>query len=630
APQEAQRASCDSGMPIHILPDALVARIAAGEVVERPASVVKELVENAIDAGATDIRVECAEGGKRLIRVTDNGSGIPAAEVALAFEHHATSKLASADDLAEIHTLGFRGEALASIAAVSQVTCITRHAGEASGTLLRFDGGRLITQERIGRAPGTTMTVEHLFARVPARLKFLKSTQTERGHIDGVVTRYALAYPHIRFTLVHDGRVSFQSLGTGNLRDVLVEVYGADAAAQMIEVGEIGDWRSEMRVISNLQSPVSVHGYAALPTLDHANRSKITLFVNGRPVQDAKLSHAVVQAYHTLLMTGRYPVAVIMVRLPPAEVDVNVHPAKAEVRFRDADAVFSAVQRAVRRALLDNMTPPEPPAMLSGWPSDRQEPSAPAPAAGDQTVGIPEPMAQPPLTGSEAWARVGIARQAGALDSRTSPAPPTAQPPSHAQPTTRNLPALRILGQLAESYILAEGPEGLYLIDQHAAHERVLWERLLAQHELGALPSQHLLDPVPVTIPAESASLLEGQLDMLRDLGFEIEPFGGNTFLVRAVPSLMIQDDIAAALREIVADLEMGDAVLRKDLGARVLRRVCKRMAIKAGRVLSFAEMQALVRDLEACESPRTCPHGRPTMIYVGLKQIEKEFGRLG
>ncbi|GIV84140.1 MAG: DNA mismatch repair protein MutL [Candidatus Roseilinea sp.] len=612
-------------MPIHILPDDLVARIAAGEVVERPASVVKELVENAIDAGATDIRIECAEGGKRLIRVTDNGSGIPAAEAALAFAHHATSKLASADDLAAIHTLGFRGEALASIASVSQVTCITRHADEASGTLLRFDGGRLIAQERIGRTPGTTMTVEHLFVRVPARLKFLKSTQTERGHIDGIVTRYALAYPHIRFTLAHDGRVSFQSLGTGRLRDVLVDVYGADAAAQMVEVGAATP--------ESPDSLIQVCGYASLPTLDHANRSKITLFVNGRPVQDAKLSYAVVQAYHTLLMTGRYPVAVIMVRVPPAEVDVNVHPAKAEVRFRDADAVFSAVQRAVRRALLDNITPPAPPSLLSQWPNDRQESGAAALVATDATPSIVKPTAQPPLTGSEAWERVGIARQAGALGGDvpvTGAAASSAPLPQPSPPRTQNLPALRILGQLAESYILAEGPEGLYLIDQHAAHERVLWERLLAQHELGALPSQHLLDPVPVTLPAESVHLLEEQLDMLHDLGFDIAPFGGNTFLVRAVPALMVQDDIATALREIVADLEMGDAALRKDLEARVLRRVCKRMAVKAGRVLSFAEMQALVRDLEACESPRTCPHGRPTMIYVGLKQIEKEFGRLG
>jgi len=289
-------------MSIRVLPDALVVRIAAGEVVERPASVVKELVENAIDAGATDIRVECLDGGKRLIRVTDNGSGIPAAEVRLAFAHHATSKLASAEDLAGIRTLGFRGEALASIAAVSQVTCLTRHADEVSGTLLRLDGGRIIAEERAGRAPGTTMTVEHLFAHVPARLKFLKSTVTERSHIDGLVVRYAMAYPHIRFTLLHDARPGFQSLGNGHLRDVLVEAYGPDVAAQMVEVNALA-----------AEGSVAVFGYAGLPPLDHANRSKITLFVNGRPVQDARLSHAIVQAYHTLLMTGRYPVAVILV-----------------------------------------------------------------------------------------------------------------------------------------------------------------------------------------------------------------------------------------------------------------------------------------------------------------------------
>jgi DNA mismatch repair protein MutL len=619
-------------MAIRVLPDELVVRIAAGEVVERPASVVKELVENAIDAGATDIRIECVEGGKRLIRVTDDGCGIPSGEATLAFAHHATSKLTSAEDLAEIHTLGFRGEALASIAAVSQVTCITRHADEASGTLLRLDSGRLIAEERIGRAPGTTMTVEHLFARVPARLKFLKSTQTERGHIDGIVTRYALAYPHVRFTLAHDGRRSFQSLGTGHLRDVLVEVYGADAVARMVEVGDSRPSKDGAPDSAAVDVPIFTHGYAALPDFSHANRSRIVLFVNGRPVQDAKLGYAVIQAYHTLLMTGRYPVAVIMVRVPPAEVDVNVHPAKAEVRFRDPDAVFGAVQRAVRRALLDHLAPPEPPSVLGRLPEASPAQTQPPELKAGDVIGQ---AAQPSLSGSEHWERVGIARQGGAWQQNGGEQEGKEQRERRAESaghgsTGRQLPALRILGQLAQAYILAEGPEGLYLIDQHAAHERVLWERVLAQHELGALPSQTLLDPVPVTIPADSACLLAGQLDLLRNLSFDIEPFGSNTFLVRSVPALMIQDDIADAVREIVADLEMGDPVLRRDLEARVLRRVCKRMAVKAGRVLSLAEMQALVRDLEACESPRTCPHGRPTMIHVGLKQLEKEFGRLG
>lgn len=621
-------------MAIRILPDALVARIAAGEVVERPASVVKELIENAIDAGASDIRVECVEGGKRLIRVTDNGSGISAAEVALAFEHHATSKLSSADDLSSIATLGFRGEALASIASVSQVTCVTRCADEPSGTLLRLDNGRVVAQERIGRPPGTTMTVEHLFSRVPARLKFLKSTPTERGHIDGIVTRYAVAYPHVRFALVHDGRPVFQSPGTGRLRDVLVEVYGADVVERMVAIED-----SSESAIADPRARISASGYVALPTLDHPNRSKITLFVNGRPVQDAKLAYAVIQAYHTLLMTGRYPIAVVLVRVPPEDVDVNVHPAKAEVRFRDADGVFSTVQRAVRRTLLANLAPPEPPSVLAAGGADRPAqvelpPAVPAPA--DGAGGVIE--RQPPLTGSEAWERVGIARQINGFDDpaaspSSDPAVSQSQPPPSAPGTAgraSDLPALRILGQLAQTYILAEGPEGLYLIDQHAAHERVLWEKLLTQHELGTMATQALLDPVPVAIPADSAHVLETQLDLLRELGFDIEPFGGNTFLVRGVPALMIQDDVVAAVREIVADLESGDAGLRKDLEARVLRRVCKRLAIKAGRVLAFSEMQALVRDLEACESPRTCPHGRPTMIQIGMAQLEKAFGRLG
>jgi DNA mismatch repair protein MutL len=312
---------------------------------------------------------------------------------------------------------------------------------------------------------------------------------------------------------------------------------------------------------------------------------------------------------------------------------VNVHPAKAEVRFRDADGVFSAVQRAIRKTLLENMAPPEPPSVLSagagGLSSLVQRPVDESTSDTASTDAIIEP--QRPLAGSETWDRVGIAKQNNWSDQMGAlQTPVTQDAPRQSSIVNRHLPALRILGQLALTYILAEGPEGLYLIDQHASHERVLWEKMMAQHELGEVMAQALLDPVPVSVPADSAYLLESSLDALRDLGFDIEPFGGNTFLVRSVPALMIQDDIAAAMREIIGDLEAGDAVLRKDLEARVLRRVCKRMAIKAGRTLSFAEMAALVRDLEACESPRTCPHGRPTMIQISTLQLEKEFGRLG
>ncbi len=633
-------------MPIQILSETLVARIAAGEVVERPASVIKEMMENAIDAGAHDIRIECSEGGRRLIRVTDDGSGIHKSEAVLAFAHHATSKLQSVDDLSHIMTLGFRGEALASIASVSTLTCSTRHVDETVGTLVRIDNGKFISEESIGRNPGTTMTVEHLFARVPARLKFLKSTQTERGHIDGIVTRYALAYPHIRFTLHHDGRRTFQSLGTGNMRDVLIEIYGASSVEQMIPVGEEK---------TGVMGGMSVHGYTALPALDHGNRNKITLFVNGRPVQDVKLAYAVVRAYHTLLMTGRYPIAVIMLQVAPEEVDVNVHPAKAEVRFRDAESAFSAVMRAVRTALLEHLPAPEPPSVFS-LPTG--VPSHPSGTTGDSSSGMTEllsgtateagavnggnPMLrawtgqQPTLSGAEAWERIGIARHVAP----DATGPSTSDQPSYSdaepstlpvKPTMRaQLPALRILGQLATSFIIAEGPEGLYLIDQHAAHERIMYEKMMTARELGAATSQRLLDPVPVDIPADSAYQLHGNLDLLREIGFDIDHFGANTFLVRSVPAVMAQDDITAAIREIVADLEMGDAPLHKDMEARIVRRVCKRMSIKAGRVLAYSEMQALVRDLEACDSPRTCPHGRPTMIQIGVTQLERAFGRVG
>jgi DNA mismatch repair protein MutL len=620
-------------MSIQVLPDTLVARIAAGEVVERPSSAVKELIENAIDAGAKDIRIECADSGKRLIRVTDDGGGIRYDEIELAFTHHATSKLRDASDLDKIGTLGFRGEALASIASVAHVTCVSCHADETSGSLIRIDGGKLITKERIGRTPGTTITIEQLFSRVPARLKFLKSSATEKGHIDGIVMRYAMAYPHIRFTLTHEGRLHFQSLGNGNTRDVLVEVFGAEAAKQMVSIGD------EQRTTSG-DSSIVVSGFAALPALDHGNRSKIMLFVNGRPVQDTKLTYAVIQAYHTLLMTGRYPIAVILVQVPSEDVDVNAHPAKAEVRFRDADGVFSAVQRAVRRALLENMAPPEPPSVLGRTNGDgRTTPNDDGRITDERRTADDNRSSfahQSPLSGSETWERIGIQKGVSSdhwgirtevRQERSGQSALGGEPFTSSKP---QLPALRILGQLAATYIIAEGPEGLYLIDQHASHERVLFEKMLAQLELGEVISQALLDPVSVDIPADSAHLLGENLDMLRETGFDIDHFGGKTFLVRAVPHMMIQDDIAAALREIVADLEMGNSPLRKEIEAKVLRRVCKRMAIKAGRVLSFPEMQALVRDLESCESPRTCPHGRPTMIQIGVQQLEKEFGRLG
>ena len=584
-------------MPIRVLPEEVASQIAAGEVVERPSSVVKELVENGIDAGACDIRVETRAGGKRFIRVTDDGCGVPAAEVELAFQRHSTSKLATADDLARITTLGFRGEALASIAAVSRVTFATRAAGEPVGTLLRLEGGRLVTRQESGRPPGTAVTVEDLFFNVPARRKFLRSERTERRHIDGWLTRYAMAYPALRFTLVHDGRVVFQSPGNDRLRDVLVAVYGLEVGAAVLEI------------IPDDQQPatsIQVTGFVSPPSLHRANRGYITLFVNGRWVQDVRLTYAIIQAYHTLLPTGRYPLAVVMVHLPPEEVDVNVHPTKAEVRFRDGDAVFRAVQKAVRRTLLER---------------------SPVPIAAHPPTAWPVPPAQWARKRSERLAGLRLRPAGEQLRFEEQPPDVAVSETSLALPAGR-IPPLRVVGQLGATYIVAEGPEGMYLIDQHAAHERVLFERLLAERERAEVTSQALLEPQVVELAPEVASLLEEHLEVLSGLGFQVEPFGGTTVLVRALPAIVAETDPARVLEDVAAALSAGGAPLAGTVEEAVARQVCKRAAIKAGQVLAQTEMEELVRALEQCASPRTCPHGRPTMIHLSVEQLAREFGR--
>ena len=585
-------------MPIHVLSEEVASQIAAGEVVERPSSVVKELVENAIDAGARDVRVEARAGGKRFIRVTDDGCGVPAAEVELAFHRHSTSKLSTADDLARVTTLGFRGEALTSIAAISRVAFVTRATDEPVGTLLRLEGGRVVTRQESGRSPGTAMTVEDLFFNVPARRKFLRSERTERRHIDGWLTRYAMAYPALRFTLAHDDRVVFQSPGNDRLRDVLVAVYGLEVGAAVLEI--IPD---DQRPASSIQ----VAGFVSPPSLHRANRGYITLFINGRWVRDVRLTYAITQAYHTLLPTGRYPLAVVMVRLPPEEVDVNVHPAKAEVRFRDGDVVFRAVQRVVRRTLIERSPVPVAARPPTAWPAspaqweERRERLAglrPRPA-GEQLRLKGEPL-DVAVTGTTRALAAG------------------------------KLPPLRVVGQVGVTYIVAEGPEGMYLIDQHAAHERVLFERLLAERQRAEVTSQALLEPQPVELAPEAASLLEEHLEVLGGLGFRVEPFGGTTMLVRALPAIVAEADPVRVLEDVAAALEAGDAPLAGTVEEAVARHVCKRAAVKAGQVMAREEMEELIRALEQCASPRTCPHGRPTMIHLSVEQLAREFGRSG
>ena len=584
-------------MPIRILSPDVASQIAAGEVVERPASVVKELIENALDAGARRVTVTVEAAGRRLIEVADDGSGIPADELALAVVRHATSKVRDTADLFSISTLGFRGEALASIGSVSRLTITSRQGGADAGTQLKVTGGQAGEVRLVGAPQGTLARVEELFYNVPARLKFLKSDATERRQIDTLVTRYALAFPLVHFQLRQDDRLALQTSGDGDRRATLAALYGVDAARQMLEVLAEDDG-------------VSITGFISPVSFTRSNRKDILFFVNRRPVQDAALTTALVQAYHTLVMVGRYPMGMLFLELSPEMVDVNVHPTKAEVRFRDASRLFSAVQRAVRRALLAHLPVPE------------LRPADPFPAY-DGTM---------PAEGDRM--DFGLASVSPSIPYPLSPSPYSSSTSISPRPLPTSLtPLLRLVGQVASTYLVAEGPDGLYLIDQHAAHERVLFERMLAQHNTRndrPLPAQALLQPVAVDLPPASARLLGEQLPLLASLGFQVEPFGATTFLVRTIPALLAGLDATEALRVLVEDFEEDETPLQAQAEARLIARVCKRAAVKAGRALAPQEQQALLDDLQACRSPRTCPHGRPTMIHLSVDLLERQFGRRG
>jgi DNA mismatch repair protein MutL len=608
-------------MPIRLLPEEVASRIAAGEVVERPSSVVKELVENSLDAQATRVEVETRDGGIRLIRIRDNGSGIPSDEVALAFRRHATSKLQIAEDLEEIGTLGFRGEALSSIASVSRTTCITRHIEEETGTRLTLEGGDFVAQTPVGRPHGTELIIENLFYNVPARRKFLRTDRTERRHIDGFLTRYAIAYPGTAFIVSHDGATAITTSGNGDASEVLLSVYGLELGACLLPIPEELTQGHEIRV-RGFVGPTSVH---------RADRGYITIFVNGRWIQDLRLPYGIIQAYHTLLPTKRYPIAFVMIDMPATDVDVNVHPAKTEVRFRDGDAVFRAVQRAVRATVI-HAAPVVAPWMPS--PSTDAE-SRPVETGKAETMremlaalqpsqshihfgGDESPAAGPPEPAQASSGNTAASFQAQRLDIPSRQMPGTVR--------TNELPPLRIVGQLATMFLIAEGPDGLYLIDQHAAHERVLFERLASDAIQGRVAGQPLLEPKVVSLPTDDADRLLQLLPALDAVGLEIDPFGPNTFLVRALPA-QIQHLPPADLLADIAGTE-GEFRVQAEIQEAVIRHICKRAAIKAGQVLSREEMQQLVKDLEQTQNPRTCPHGRPTIIQISTEELARQFGR--
>ena len=581
-------------MPIHVLADEIASQIAAGEVIERPASVIKELVENAINSGAKHIEIRIQGSGQTLIEIQDDGAGIPATELELAVTRHATSKLVNTEDLFNIQTLGFRGEALASIASVSRLSIHSAIEGSDSGAILHVEGGHVLEQKISARIKGTTIRVEDLFYNVPARRKFLKKDSTEKQNNDAFLARYALAYPGIQFKVWQDDLPGLTTSGSDNSREILASVYGLEYARELLQV----DYRDQN---------IRVDGFISPTSITKSNRREITFFVNGRWVQDTSLSAALIQAYHTYLMVGRYPVSVLFIQLPPEDVDVNVHPAKSEVRFKSPDQLFSVVQRAVRKALL--LTNPVPALVSSStWMNPMSE----------QTHFFPQPFENPDYDTPASLPYTQFA----APEVPESSIEPLARPAGL-------MPLLRLVGQVGATYIIAEGPDGLYLIDQHAAHERILYERYIQQRGK-TTQSQILLEPVLVDLPPNKARLLHDQMDAIARMGFDLEPFGSGSFMVRSLPAMFSKISAQTALQIFVDDFEEDEAPFQQEIEAKLVARICKRVAVKGGQVLSTEEQKQLLEDLENCTSPRTCPHGRPTMIHLSVDLLERQFGRRG
>ena len=572
-------ASMDRPNPIQKLPSNVIGKIAAGEVIERPASVVKELLENSLDAGARRISVEIGRGGLDLIRVSDDGGGITPTDLPLAFERHATSKLLTEVDLESVATLGFRGEALPSIAAVADVDVRSRLTDATSGNMLCLTEGQITEQGEKGMPAGTIISVKGLFRRQPARLKFLRSPAAEAAQIAGVVSHYALAYPEARFVLLVDGRLTLQTPGNADLRDTAAGVYGHQVAQALLPLVAEGSVDAELPLVL---------GMIGEPGLSRANRNYMTLFINRRWVRSRTLTYAIEEAYRGFLMTGRHPLAIVDIRLPPADVDVNVHPSKLEVRLRNEREVFALLQRQVRRTLTKRA--PLAPMSATTWAGASQPPPVPrfelAPLALEMTPTAP-PVEQPLLAPS--------------------------------------LPVLRALGQVGTVYIVAEGPGGLYLVDQHAAHERVLFERFLAAGG-AAVDAQGLLEPVAVELAPRQQALLAEMVDELSAQGFALEPFGESTYIVRSVPSVLRDRDVAVTLVEFLDALSREEAV--SDRRQRVAMSLACHAAVRAGQPLSQEEMRELLRQLEATENPRHCPHGRPTMVHMSADALAREFRR--
>jgi DNA mismatch repair protein MutL len=557
------------------MPPDLALKIAAGEVVERPASAVRELIDNALDAGAKRVAIEVWDGGLKTIRVVDDGSGIPREEVALAFQSHATSKIRELDDLQQLSSLGFRGEALPSIAAISRVEIQTATRDQAAGSRFSIEFGKPEDVSPCAVPPGTRIAVADLFSNVPARRTFVRSLRAEGGQITSVVQKQALARPDVQFSLEIEGTTTFSSPGSGRLDDVAMEVFGATAAKSMMTV-----YRDEDGIV--------VEGLVSKPNLSRQNRSLIHIFVNGRAVANRSLVFALTQAFSGFLMTGRYPIAAVHLRVPPQEVDANVHPSKSEVRFAREREVHGALHRAIEAALVEDRFGGQQVAQVEQNGDGRFD-------AGDEQMSLGLLETSPDRTQS------GI-------------------------PELEALPALRIFGQANSTFIVAEGPSGLYMIDQHAAHERVLFDRLDAELEIGRVTSQTLLEPALVELTPKQMEAIDVNADLLSRAGFDLEPFGPGACLVRSLPSAGAKTKVGELVTEVLTELEnLAEPEAARE---RALAALACKAAVKAGASLDVEEMRELVAQLEGTKRPATCPHGRPTMIHLSHSQLEREFGR--
>ncbi len=580
---------------IKILPEHIANKIAAGEVVERPASVVKELVENSIDSGASRIFVETSGGGVKLIKVTDDGSGMSPDDALLAFERHATSKLATDGGLFSISTMGFRGEALPSIASVSRFRVITSP-GDGRGTSVSIDGGNIRGVKETGAPKGTTADVRDLFFNTPARLKFLKSRETELSHIAASVEMLALAHPEIHFRLTNDGRELLDCPPVRELRERIAQVYGRDFAKGLSEI--------------NAGGPCRIYGFVSMPGRSFSDRSRQESFVNRRPVKDRVISRALYGAYESLLMKERHPASILFIDIEPSLVDVNVHPAKREVRFADAPGVQRAIRDAVAGALKNSESADAEAFSESGTVRE-----------------IPVQFA----SHYEGWNHVPVfypspfGRGAGGEGERQERMPLRAERSFAPSPESFHEFPMQVL----DSYIIAKSADGFILIDQHAAHERVQYEKVKARFGRQGEASQGLLVPERIELTAKEAALLEAVLPELKALGIEAEAFGGGSFLIRSKPLFLDKADIKEVVLGLVSELESSDVKGKADeLREKICKSVACKSAVKAGKKLHPHAMERLMEQLFACEIPYTCAHGRPTAIKFGLNELEKLFKR--